>query len=174
VSVEGKLREVSGEAGHGSFGPANIQQAGLWHAIYATHGRVSNEDVLSGAGLQHVFAYTSGLGAHAPGAREVPRPDEITAGAIERGDAKCTAALDLFAECLAGVAGDHALAVLARGGVYLTGGIVAKITPWLQTDRFRAAFCAKGPLSAMLMRIPVHAVKSERVAVIGAARIATE
>jgi glucokinase len=104
----------------------------------------------------------------------VPPPEDITAGAIERKDAKCTGALDLFAECMAGVAGDHALAVLARGGVYLTGGIVVKITSWLQTDHFRSAFCAKGPHSAMLMRIPVRAVTSERVVVIGAARLACE
>lgn len=174
VRIDGKLREVSGEAGHANFAPASIKQVGLWHEIYTTHGRVSNEDVLSGAGLQHVYAYTSGLGAHIPGAREMPAPDEITAGAIERSDARFTLALDLFAACLAGVAGDHALAVLARGGVYLTGGIVAKITSWLQTEHFRAAFCAKGQLSAMLMRVPVHAVKSERVVVIGAARLASE
>jgi glucokinase len=174
VCIDGKLREVSGEAGHANFAPANIRQVGLWHEIYTTHGRVSAEDVVSGAGIQHVYAYTSGLGAHVPGASEMPAPGEITAGALERSEAKFTVALDLFAECMAGVAGDHAIAVLARGGVYLTGGIVAKITPWLQTDHFRAAFCAKGPLSAMLMRVPVHAVKSERIVVIGAARLASE
>lgn len=172
VCVDGKFGEIPGEAGHANFAPVNIPQVGLWHSIFTTHGRVSAEDVLSGAGLQHVYAYTSGLGAHVPGASEVPRPDEITAGAIERRDAKCTVALDLFAQCMASVAGDHALAVLARGGVYLTGGIVAKMTSWLQTDHFRAAFCAKGPHSAMMMRIPVRAVRSERAGVLGAARLA--
>jgi glucokinase len=174
VCIDGKFGEVPGEGGHQNFAPANIRQVGLWHEIYMTHGRVSDEDILSGAGLQHVYAYASGQGAHRPGARETPDPEEITTGAIERSDAHCTGALDLFAEIMASVAGDHALAVLARGGVYLTGGIVAKITSWLQTDHFRAAFCAKGPHSTMMMRIPVHAVKSERIVVIGAARLASE
>lgn len=174
VCVDGKFGEIPGEGGHANFAPANVQQLGLWHSIFRSHGRVSDEDVLSGAGLQHVYAFTSVEDAHLPGASEVPRADEITAGAIERGDAKCTVALELFAECLAGVAGDHALAVLARGGVYLTGGVVARISSWLPTERFRAAFCAKGPHSAMLMRVPIRAVKSGRVGVIGAARLASE
>jgi glucokinase len=174
VYVDGRFHEIPGEAGHCNFAPVNLQQVGLWHSVFATHGRVSNEHILSGSGLQHVYAYTSGAGAHVPGESEMMAPDQITAGAIERGDAKCTGALDLFASCMGGVAGDHALAVLARGGVYLCGGIVAKIPSYLQTDHFRSAFCAKGPHSAMLMRIPVHAVTSERAAVMGAARLAAE
>ena len=174
IYAGGEFVEVPGEGGHANFAPANLRQVGLWQHICASHGRVAAESVLSGAGLQRVYAYANGLGAPAPGASEVPDPAEITAGAIERGDAKCAAALDLFAECMASVAGDHALAVLARGGVYLTGGIVTKMTPWLTTDHARAAFCAKAPHSAMLMRIPVHAVKTERLVLLGAARFAAE
>jgi glucokinase len=166
VCVDGHMHEVSGEAGHSNFAPANLEQVGLWHSIYTAHGRVCDEDILSGVGLQNIYAFTTG--------QQALPADQISAGAIERGDEKCTVALNLFAECLASVAGDHALNVLARGGVYLAGGIVSKITPWLQSEAFRSAFCAKGAHSAMLMRIPVKAVKSERVAVIGAARLASE
>jgi glucokinase len=63
---------------------------------------------------------------------------------------------------------------MARGGVYLTGGIVTKIITRLQGPRLREAFCAKAPHSALLMRMPVRAVTSERVGVLGAARIASE
>jgi glucokinase len=174
VCAGGAMHEVSGEAGHANFAPANIQQVGLWHSIFSRHGRVADEDVLSGAGLKHIYAYTSGGDAHLPGSTEGPEPEDISAGALERADSECTKALDLFTDCLGSVAGDHALAVMARGGVYLTGGIVAKLASWLQTERFRQAFCAKAPHSALLMRIPVHVVKSERVVVIGAARIASE
>jgi glucokinase len=174
VRVNGVYHEIAGEGGHANFGPASPAQAGLWSEIFTSHGRVSDEDVLSGSGLQHIYAYTAGLGAHAAGQSEMPRPEEISAGAIERGDAKCTKALDLFAECLGNVAGDHALSIMARGGVYLTGGIVAKVVSWLQHEHFRQAFCAKAPHSATMMRIPVYAVTTERIAVIGAARYATE
>jgi glucokinase len=63
---------------------------------------------------------------------------------------------------------------MARGGVFLVGGVVTKLSHHLATDRFRQSFCAKGMHSALMMRIPVRAVRSERIAVIGAARMASE
>ena len=174
VAVDGGLREIPGEGGHANFGPATLAQAGLWSEIFATHGRVSAEHVVSGAGLQHIYAFTNGIGAHRAGQHELPTPEEITHGAIEQGKPEFAKALDLFAECLGNVAGDHALCVMARGGVYLAGGVIAKVASWLDTPHFRAAFCGKAPHSALLMRIPVYAVKSERTALLGAARLAAE
>ena len=74
-------------------------------------------------------------------------------------------------ECMGSVAGDHALAVMARGGVYLTGGVIARLHGRLAESRFCEAFCAKGGLSAMLMKIPVRAVTNERVVLLGAAKV---
>ena len=97
---------------------------------------------------------------------------EQIAAAAEAGDASSVAALDLFSECLGNVAGDHALALLARGGVYLAGGVVVKLLPKLNQARFREAFCAKSPHSALMMTIPVKAAASDRLAILGAAKIA--
>jgi glucokinase len=145
----------------------------LWQTIYRERGRCSAEDVLCGHGLQHIWGHVTGRGAHVLGAQGFPESHEISAGA-DRGDPQCKAALDLFADCLGSVAGDHALSVMARGGVFLVGGVVSKISHHLNTDRFRQSFCAKGLHSALMMRIPVRAVRSERIAVIGAARMASE
>lgn len=82
--------------------------------------------------------------------------------------------LDLFTECLANVAGDHALAMMAQGGVYLAGGVIARIAPSIQKERFARAFRAKGALSSILARIPVRAVLEEKIALWGAARAARE
>jgi glucokinase len=173
LAVDGKLRELAGEGGHAGFAPATRQQAELWHAIYAAEGRVSAEMVLSGPGLVNVYAYLQGTHVH-PVNLQSPLPEKISQAALDGSDALCSAALDLFVECLGTVAGDHALSVMARGGVYLTGGIVGKILPRLQGGRFREAFCAKSPHSAVLMRIPVRAITSERVGVLGAALLATQ
>ena len=78
--------------------------------------------------------------------------------------------MDLFVECMGKVAGDHALAVMARGGVYLTGGVVARLHERIRAGRFCETFCAKGALSGALMKIPVRAVTNERVALLGAAK----
>ncbi len=173
VPVDGKLREVPGEGGHSGFAPATLEQAQLWHSIFAAEGRVSAESVLSGAGLSRIHAFLKGEGVHT-GDLRAPPPERITEAALDGSDDASSAALDLFVECLGTVAGDHALAAMARGGVFLTGGIVGKILPRLQDGRFREAFCAKSPHSALLMRIPVRAIVSERVGVLGAARLALD
>ena len=173
VPVDGKLREVPGEGGHSGFAPATLDQAQLWHSIFASAGRVSAESILSGPGLANIHAFLRGRGVHT-GDPKAPLPERITQAALDGSDDLCSAALDLFVECLGSVAGDHALAAMTRGGVFLTGGIVGKILPRLRDGRFREAFRAKSPHSALLMRIPVRAIVSERVAVLGAARLALD
>jgi glucokinase len=167
----GTYRELPGEGGHMGFAPASPMEAELWHAIFVLHGRVSAEDVASGRGLSHVYDFVRG--GVTPGEIHGKTAEWISENAA-RGDAECVTTLDLFVECLGNIAGDHALAVMARGGVYLAGGVVGKILPALRTPRFREAFCAKSPHSALMMKLPVRAVTSERVGVLGAARLAAE
>ena len=90
----------------------------------------------------------------------------VCGGALERDGA------ELFSANLGNVAGDQALNVMATGGVYLCGGVIARIGPAIKKDVFSAAFCAKGAHSSILMSIPVRAVMNERIALIGAARAA--
>jgi glucokinase len=61
---------------------------------------------------------------------------------------------------------------MARGGVFLAGGVIAKIAPLVSIQRLASAFCAKGVFSSMLMEVPIKIVTNENLAVIGAARIA--
>jgi glucokinase len=172
VPHENGFREVAGEGGHAGFAPATIQQAALWHEIFSSHGRVAAEDVASGIGLTHCHAFMRSQGAHEPGTAE-DTPEGISAAA-EQGEAHSSASLNLFLECLGNVTGDHALAVMARGGVYLTGGVVAKIIPRIRESHFLEAFCAKSPHDALMMKIPVRAVASERLGILGAAKLASE
>ncbi len=173
IRVGGHAHEVPGEGGHANFAPATVAQIALWNSIHGALGRVSNEDVLSGAGLERIYSHVNRRSSIAADPSTLPTAEAISTGAMDRGDPKCIEALDLFTECLGSVAGDFALSVLARGGVYLTGGVVNKILPWLKHEHFRAAFCAKAPFSALLMKVPITAVTSERSVVLGAARIAS-
>jgi glucokinase len=143
---KGAYREVASEGGHMGFAPASAPQAELWSSIFAAHGRVSAEDVVSGEGLEKVKAHVG----------------------TEEG------ALELFFECLGNVAGDHALTMLARGGVYLAGGVVARNIGRLPDSRFLEFFAAKSPHNALMMKIPVFAIGTERAGVLGAAKLATE
>ena len=170
VPIGAGYRVVSGEGGHAGFSPATPQQSELWRAIHDAHGRCSAESVVSGVGLTHVFSFVRSGRIHAVGETEDSLSAEGIVKGAASGDARCEAALDLFVECLGNVAGDHALSVMARGGVYLTGGVVAKLHPRIRSAHFSSAFCAKGPMSSALMKIPVRAVTSERVALLGAAK----
>ena len=167
----GGYREIAGEGGHAGFAPATVAQAQLWQSIFAHHGRVAAEDVVSGAGLAHIYSFVRSSQAHSDGEAE----DVITADWLgehaAKGDSSASAALDLFVECLGNVAGDHALAVMARGGVYLMGGVTTRVHSRIREGRFSEAFCAKGAHSAALMKIPVKAVTNERIALLGAAKL---
>ena len=162
---------LPGEGGHVGFSPASAEQVALWQAMYAQHGRVEAEQVCSGVGLANIYEALRGRGECAA-APEKADAAWISRNAAEKKDPTCIAALDLFAECLGNIAADHALATMARGGVYLAGGVIAKLAPSFNQERFRAAFRAKSLFSAQLMRIPVKLVTNERIALMGAARVA--
>lgn len=93
--------------------------------------------------------------------------DVACGGALERDG------LELFCANLGNVAGDQALNVMARGGVFLCGGVIARIGPDFDKEAFCSAFAAKGAHASILMRIPVRAVVNEKIALWGAARAAS-
>jgi len=96
----------------------------------------------------------------------------ISRHALEQNDPLACRALDLFIACYGAAAGDHALAVTARGGVYIAGGIAPKILGRLAAGGFMAAFNAKGAHTQMNLRMPVQVVTTERLGLLGAALIA--
>ena len=83
-----------------------------------------------------------------------------------------SAALDLFVAIYGAAAGDHALNVVAHGGVFIAGGIAPKILPRLAAGGFMAAFNAKADFAALLRQMPVRVVTNEKLGLIGAARCA--
>lgn len=170
-----RYRIIAGEGGHAGFAPADAEQMRLWQALHARLGRVSVEHVVSGPGLQRIYEFLRG---ELPASTELERslrsggPAAISRQALEHGDALACRALDLFISCYGAVAGDHAIAVTARGGVYVAGGIAPKILARLSAGGFMRAFNAKGAQSGMAAGIPVQVVTTERLGLLGAARIA--
>jgi glucokinase len=165
----GGWRVVAGEGGHAGFAPADEEQMRLWRALHLQLGRVSVEHVVSGAGLVRIYEFLraeQGAGAPAADAATISRL------ALEQNDALACRALDLFIACYGAAAGDHALAVMARGGVYIAGGIARRIFSRLAAGGFVAAFNAKGAHAQLNRTMPVHVVTTERLGLLGAALIA--
>jgi glucokinase len=89
--------------------------------------------------------------------------------AVAGTDALASATIDLFVSVYGAEAGNLALKVVARGGVYVAGGIAPKILPRMTDGRFRAAYIDKGRLSPLVESIPCYAITNARVGLLGAA-----
>ncbi|MCK9386833.1 MAG: glucokinase [Sulfuritalea sp.] len=161
----GQWRVISGEGGHVAFAPADEQQMALWAFLHARHGRVTWERVVSGPGLAAIHEFVGGLA--------LP-PEEIAARAIEDANGAEHRSLDLFLTAYGAFAGDMALACLARGGVFLAGGIAAKMLPMLQQGGFLAAFNDKAEHAALAAAMPIHVTTDPLLGLHGALRLACE
>lgn len=173
-------RALSGEGGHTGFAPRNADEIGLWHYLHERVGRVTLEHVLSGAGLMGIYDFLLERGTHpeSPALRaelaEGDVPAAVTRAALAHHDPLAGAALDLFIACYGAAAGDHALNVMARGGIYVAGGIAPKILPRLGAGGFIEAFNDKANFTDAAQHIPVHVVTNERLPLMGAARAAID
>ena len=83
---------------------------------------------------------------------------DISARARLGGDADCRQAVDLFFGFLGSVAGDLALTLGARGGVYIAGGIVVQLGDLVAGSSLRERFEAKGRYRAYLEAIPTSLI----------------
>ena len=169
-----RLRILRGEGGHVGFAPADTEQEALHRYLAGGLGRVELEHVVSGAGLARLYGFLRDT-ARAPendAVRDAMAAGEsaaaVSRAALEAADPLALAALDLFIACYGAAAGDYALAVLARGGVYVAGGIAPRILARLQRGGFVAAFNAKAAFSEVARACPVHVILNERAGLLGA------
>ena len=77
-------------------------------------------------------------------------------------------ALDLFVSIYGALVGNLALVTLPRGGIYVAGGIAAKIAPTMQHGAFLQAFHDKGRFADLLKTLPLHIVLNQQVGLLGA------
>ena len=171
-------RPLSSEGGHTGFAPRNALEIALWQYLHERVGRVTLEHVLSGAGLMRIYDFLLQRGVQPESAAlraelaEGDVPEAVTRHALERDDPLARTALDLFIACYGAAAGDQALNVMARGGVFVAGGIAPKILSRLAAGGFIAAFNDKARFAEATQRMPVHVVLDERLPLQGAARAA--
>lgn len=156
---------IAGEGGHVTLAAQTPQEFRVIERIQQKYGHASAERVLSGQGLVDLYQALS----------EETNPN-VTAGdisqrALKDKDSLSLACLDMFAGFLGSVAGDLALTLGARGGVYIGGGIVPRFLGWFETSSFRQRFEAKGRFESYLRDIPVWVIQAqESPALLGAAR----
>jgi len=162
-----KWNVVPSEGGHADFAPQDEEQARLFLALHAKYGHVSWERLLSGMGLVNIHNFVSG--------EERPYDETLPmeiAKALATGDVAAAKTFAIFVDIYGAEAGNMALRLLARGGVYLAGGVAAKNVDQFTDGRFMTAFLRKGRFQHILAAIPVNLITNPKVGLLGAAEMA--
>jgi glucokinase len=167
------------EAGHADFAPNDTLQDELLAWLRSELGHVSYERILSGSGLTRVFRFLMECGYGMPSTALQQAVDGEDAASVistlglQGRDPLAARALDVFVQVYGAFAGNMALAMLARGGVYIAGGIAPKIADKMTDGRFLEAFLNKGRFRDVLAKIPVDVVMNSAVGLYGALEVAS-
>ncbi|HKB79416.1 MAG TPA: glucokinase [Thermoanaerobaculia bacterium] len=153
---------VPSEGGHADYAPQDEEQTELFLFLRKQYGHVSWERLLSGMGLVNIFTFLGGASGD---------PAHVAALA-ESGDPLGMKTFHIFVDIYGAEAGNMALRVLARGGVYLAGGVAAKNTKFFTDGRFVTAFLRKGRFTEVLEEMPIDLITDEKVGLRGAAEMA--
>lgn len=160
---------ISGEGGHVTLAPADALEASVVDWLRERFGHPSAERALSGPGLVNLYQAAAELGGHA--AVDLNAADVVHRSRLAGACQASRTAVDLFCSFLGSVAGNLALTLGARGGVYVGGGIAPRLLPELGRSRFRERFESKGRFRGYLAAIPTFVIQaSESPALMGASQ----
>lgn len=162
------------EGGHADFAARTELEIGLLQFLQQRYGRVSVERVVSGQGIYRIYEYLRSI-PYAPPSPTVEAqlqqddPSAVVARhALEATDKMCEKALDLFIAAYGAEAGNLALKSLPYGGLYLAGGVGAKVLPKMQDDLFLESFLDKGRMRSLLEGIQISLILNSKVGLLGA------
>ncbi len=160
-------RILPGEGGHKSFGPADEEQGAFAAFLAARLGRPPSwEDAVSGAGLGAAYAFLAGDAA-IPGDADT-HAHHVT---CEPDAPFCAPAARLYARCVAVEARNLGLQVIARGGVWLCGGMPGRLPRAVWEDAFTSHFVLEGPMATLADSLPVLVVEHPALNLVGAATL---
>ena len=168
----GDFAVIEGEGGHRTLAAQNPREWAIVTALAERFGHASAERALSGPGIEAIrraIASIDGL----PGGEDRSAA-EIARAAFASTDPVAEEAIATFTGFLGSVAGDLALTLGARGGVYLAGGIVPGWGERFDAAHFLDRFRAKGRFRGWLGAVPVYVVTHPYPALAGAERLLTD
>lgn len=163
------------EGGHASFAPSNTLEFALLRHLQQRFGHVSWERVVSGMGIVSIheflcqYRHSEVPGWLAEEMRDGDAAAAISNAALSGKDAICVQAMECFVRLYGAEAGNLALKIMSRGGIYIGGGIAPKILPMLQSELFLETFLGKGRMRPLLEAMPVRVILNDRAALYGPA-----
>ena len=165
VAHRGAWVALAGEGGHATVAPADAFEDALISLLHREHAHVSAERLLSGTGLPTLHRAVCALRGTPV---ETLAPQEITRRALDAHDATALATLDTFCAMLGTFAGNVALMLGARGGVFIAGGIAQQLGDHFIASRFRERFEAKGRARDYMSGIATGLIIAPHAALAGA------
>ncbi len=157
---------VPTEGGHISFVPQGEREQAVWENLQNSLERVTVETMLSGVGLMRIYRELCHISHVSPLNYE---PSTISQLAMDGEDELCMETLTIFCGIMGSVAGDLALALGAKGGVFIGGGILPKVSDFFTNSHFLKRFLHKPPMSHFVADIPVNLITAPDAALKGAA-----
>jgi len=179
VETAGHFFARGSEGGHVDFGPVNEEQVALLSWMQKKKQPVSYETLIAGPGIPALYSFCRDYYAleesHAIMEQMKEQKDRtpvIVSGAIRSPSCPlCKKTIDLFLSILGSEAGNLALKLYARGGIYVCGGIVPRLVGKVSFSGFMKSFLNKGQMTDLMKSIPVDLVLRGDAALLGAARI---
>lgn len=179
VSGSGRSVALVGEGGHVDYAPVDALEREIFRWLSMRFDHVSLERVLSGPGLVNLFRAICHVEDMSEVLQELRGLDHISAADVVRraisGDCPASArAVATFCAILGSAAGNLALTVGARGGVYIAGGVVSKLGDTFSPALFRDRFIAKGRFRKYLEAIPTYIITESNPALLGLAHLSAD
>ncbi|MFT2092058.1 glucokinase [Paraglaciecola sp. 2405UD69-4] len=156
---------LDGEGGHVDFAAVDELDIAILRFLTKKLGHASAEEVLSGRGLVQIY---QALSEYESSEAVLSDAAEITEKALNGSCALCLATLNQFCKILGSFAGNLALNMGTRGGVYIGGGIAPRFTKFIQESEFRERFEAKGRFKDYVVGIPTFIITEPDHGLIGA------
>lgn len=156
------------EGGHATMAAATEREAEILGWLRRRFDHVSAERVLSGQGLVNLYQAIAALS----GRQAVfSTPDVITQRGLDGSCAISRETVATFFAMMGTVAGNLALSLGAKGGVFIAGGILPRMADAFQGSGFRARFEEHGRFQPYLAAIPTWLITHPLPAFIGLAAL---
>jgi glucokinase len=165
---DGRAVPIQSEGGHVTMAPADAREAAVLDLLRKRFDHVSAERVLSGPGILNLYAALCELSGEP---QEQFTPAQITDAQTGAQHPRAREATQMFCAMLGTIAGNLALTLGARGGIYVAGGIVPRLGVTFTQSAFRDRFEAKGRFRGYLSAVPTYVITREFPALLGAARM---
>ncbi len=177
VDFSGKIFVTGSEGGHTDFAPVDDEQMALLSWMQIDKKPVSYESIIAGPGIARLYDFCKVYHEMDESqdviddmAGQADRTPAIMGGVTRENQCPlCLKVTQLFLRILGSEAGNLALKVYAKGGIYVGGGILPRLVGHISFDGFRENFLNKGPMSELMAEVPVMLLLNKDAALTGAA-----